>query len=506
MNRYTGAVARAFDTYVRDNPVVIRDLRTRMRGLGAFGLLIGYLLLVSIVMCVVFYSETGWGQTARVAAYSRIGSGMFIGLAWTQAIVLLLVIPGVISSAVSREYEKKTIEMVALSGLNSFLFVFGKLISALLYCLVLVVSTLPLAGICLMFGGISPEEIAVTYLLTVVFCFMMCSVGLYLSTVIGKTVGAVILFYAFNWFYVIHMGLIMAQIFSRGSMKSWSSLMIPANAAFSGMESATICGVPIPIAIITVVVQILVGVILLYAAAARVKHWRCERAGVLRTLLAGAFLLFAFLWFGDASLGASFGSSPSLSLTAFPLLVLSALIPFASVMATGPLRKASGQSMANYLFNAKNILKPDMSGAMSYVTVISLLTYVSAAIAFYMNVGPRTLGSLYGFYVAEQLFLLLAAVWLAASTGILFSALFRSRTVAAIMSLVVVGAACIAYYGQHSLRFSNIGSSWGPVVPPTTVWPDHLGLILASYVCFSVSGLCLALTDIALKKAGGVAE
>jgi len=476
-----------------------------MRGLGAFGLLISYLLLVSIVICIVFYVITDWGAATGITATKRIGSAMFIGLAWTQTIVLMIVIPGVISAAVSKEYEKKTIEMVALSRLNSFVFVFGKLVSALLYCLVLVISTLPLAGICLMFGGISPEEIAVTYLLTIVFCFMMCTVGLYLSTVVGKTTGAGLLFYTFNWFYLMQTGFVIAQIITRGSIKTWSALMIPANAAHSGMESATVCGVSIPLAIITVVVQLLTGVVLLYASAARVRHWRSERAEVLRILLLISFVVWATLGLGDSAFRTIFASSSGTSSSAAPMMVFGYLALLASIVATGPLRKPHGQSMMSYLFTAKNLLKPEMSGALTYVTVISLLTYMAASAAFYFNAGSGSLDPTYWSAALEQLMLVLAAVWLAASTGVLFSALFRSRTVAVIMSQVVVTVVGMIYYGQYAYRFLGPSFFNGYTVGRTD-WPDHVGIIVTSCLCFAISAACLALTDNALQKFGGVTE
>ncbi len=506
MNNLKGFLTSTFNTYIQDNPIVIRDLRTRMRGMGAFGLLIVYLLLIAIVMCIVFYATTDWGAATGISATSRIGSGMFTGLAWTQTIILMIVIPGVISAAVSKEYEKKTIEMVVLSRLNSFLYVFGKLISALLYCVVLVISTLPLAGICLMFGGISPEEIAVTYLLTIVFCFMMCSVGLYLSTVVGKTVGALLLFYVFNFFYLIQTGFVVVQIFSHGSLKIWSMLMIPANAAYSGMESAKICGVSIPLAVITVIVQILAGAVLLYASAARVKHWKTERAGILRVLLLVSFVVWALLGLGDSTFKVVLASSSGASSAAAPLAVLGHLLILASVVASGPLRRGPGQTMMSYLFTAKNLLKPDMSGAMTYVTVISLLTYMAASIAFYFNAGSGSLAPAYWSVIVEQLLLVLAAVWLAASTGVLFSALFRSRAVAVIMSIVVVLVAYMIYYGQYAFRYLRVSYYVGYSTPRPIVWPDHAGIIIMSCICLAISAGCLFFTDRALKQFGGVAE
>jgi hypothetical protein len=335
---------------------------------------------------------------------------------------------------------------------------------------------------------------------------MMCSIGLYLSTVVGKTTGAGLLFYAFNWFYLMQTGFVMAHLFSGGSIKTWSMLMIPANAAYSGMESAKICGISISIALITVVVQILVGVVLLYASAARVKHWRSERAGALRVLLLVSFVVFAILGLGDSAFRMFLASSSSKSSAASPLAILWYLVTLASVVATGPLRKAAGQTMMSYLFTAKNLLKPEMSGAMTYVTVISLLTYITASVAFYFNAGSGSLGPTYWSVVVEQLLLVLAVVWLAASTGVLFSALFRSRTVAVIMSQVVVAVVGRLYYGQYAFRFLGPSYFNRYTVTGHADWPDHVGIIITSCICFAISAGCLALTDSALKKFGGVAE
>jgi|GEM_PF-3483579 len=511
MSKSAGAIKRAFDVYIRDNPVVVKDLRTRMRGLGAYGLIIGYLLLISIVMCITYYTETGWRPTIRLSAAGTMGASLFTALAWTQSIVLMFAIPGVISSAIAREYENKTIEMLALSQMNSFLFVFGKLTSGLLYCLVLILSSLPLAGMCLMFGGISPEEIAITYLITISFCFMMCSTALYFSAILGKTIGAIMTYCIFCIFYLLQYmfdGLSLLMVIFQGDSKEpWSKLMLPALGASSSMDSATICGASIPMAVITVVLQTLIGTVLLCASAVKVKHWKSERTAIMRILLLITLVVFAVLGLGDHVLSACYGMSVGKMINVAPLAVLTSLVILSSIIGTGPIHKPCNSSILCYLFNPGNIFKPDLSGAIFYVTLASLLTYSAASLAFAVNpCAVPTSKNVYWMMILVQLPLVLSGVWLAACTGILFSAVFKNRVMAVIVSLSAVVIAVVAYVGTHTIFTSSEILFFTTASSKVSNWPDVPSIMIVSSVCIAISATCLALTSIALKKFGGVVE
>ncbi len=184
---------------VVDNPVVTRELRTRMRGRKGFMVMGGYVLFLGIVLLISYY--TMWIISARnlggmqTLVNVKLGQKLFMSLNWTQTILLALIIPSLTSGALTLELEKKTIEMLVLTRLTSGVVVLGKHLTGMLYALILLMCSLPLSGICLMFGGISPAEMVVTYLLLIAWTFLLSAIGVFWSSLFNRTAAAVLMTY-----------------------------------------------------------------------------------------------------------------------------------------------------------------------------------------------------------------------------------------------------------------------------------------------------------------------
>lgn len=281
--------------------------------------------------------------------------------------------------------------------------------------------------------------------------------------------------------------------------------MLPSWGASASMDSTVICGVSIPLAILAIVMQLLIGVVLLYASVAKIRHWRFEKAGVLRVLLLCLTVVYSILIMGGIPAG-SYGPTPSSMLV--PLGVLGFLPLLAVVIGTGPFRKPLNKSMFSYLFSLKSMLKPDLGGALSYMTVTTLLCYFAGAWAFKINsAGAIPLVS-YWPSILEQGIMVLSIIWLAVSSGIFFSALFRSRIIAAIMSLVVLVVLCIVFItaGPDELAGSIFRGPFSYSRPKSLHWPDHQLILSIIGVCTIISVPMLAYTGALQKKLGGVVE
>jgi ABC-2 type transport system permease protein len=161
-----------------------------MRGARSHWTLLTYVLVLSVVLFGVYFiiwnDATNGGGIANWAQ-RKVGQEMFIALTWVQMVLLALIGPSLTAGALTLEYEQQTIEMLSLTSLSTRNIVAGKAGAAVLYLWMLLASSLPLAGMCFVFGGISVSEVLVSYLLLGVWCLLGCTVGVFWSSMLTKT-------------------------------------------------------------------------------------------------------------------------------------------------------------------------------------------------------------------------------------------------------------------------------------------------------------------------------
>src|SRR6516165_6903756 len=130
--------------WLRDNPVLSRELLVNLRSPRAF---VMQLLYVAFLAAVVYFSwpagEGGAHQVSSGAA-QRLFELFFLG----QFFLVALVAPTFAAGSITGEKERKTYEMLLASPLKPNTILIGKLLSSLTYLVILIVSSLPLMIIC----------------------------------------------------------------------------------------------------------------------------------------------------------------------------------------------------------------------------------------------------------------------------------------------------------------------------------------------------------------------
>ena len=186
-----GRDARAF----RFNPVMIRELRGRMRGARAFVVLTVYLGLMSgfTALLYMFYTAT---QATGSAASGAVGRVLFVGLVGIELLLIIFIAPAFTAGAIAGERERQTYDLLRTTLLASPSFVIGKLESALGYILLLLFSAIPLQSIAFLFGGVNLTEIALAFVILAVTAVTLGTVGIYFSTVTPRSLTASVRAYA----------------------------------------------------------------------------------------------------------------------------------------------------------------------------------------------------------------------------------------------------------------------------------------------------------------------
>ncbi len=209
---------------LRQNPVTMKELRSRMRGRRAFVVLTIYLLAMSIFVTLIYASFAAsaggrYGPNARDA-----GKAVFMGVLAVEVFMVIFVGPSFTVGAVSGEKERQTFDLLRTTLLTGKSLVTGKLISALSYVFLLLLASIPLQSVAFLLGGISGLELVLSQVIIFVAAVTFALWGLYCSSIMRSTQAASVMTFAGALFLIAGIPFIvmLAGIFSGPVMAGMS--------------------------------------------------------------------------------------------------------------------------------------------------------------------------------------------------------------------------------------------------------------------------------------------
>ena len=523
-----------------DNPVVTKEFRTRMRGWKAFGVMGTYCLVMAAVLMIAYYfmaeeySRRGMSSSSVYTARVSIGRDLFVVLAWAQTILLTLIAPALSAGSVTQELERKTLEMLALSPLTAGRIVLGKQLADFMYTLILLACSLPLAGITLMLGGISPAEIGITFMLLAAWTFLLTCLGTMLSSLSKKTAIASLSSFGLSIIYLIYAsatGAALMMMSYRGVGMSHMSLnpfmlLCPAWGPYGALESATVCGVRVSIALASFTLHVAYGVLFLLVATSHVMHKPAERALPIRLMLIGITIYSTWLGVGSVQT-----PPQKVWLSTMGISLLAYMIVAAVFFSTGRIRKPLGQSMFSYAFSWRRVFKSDVGGAICFMLLWTAIHYACQGAAMHFQGKAQSLTFPHGYWTAYLRIgvSILAVVVGMTCVGILASSLVRARNSAAAL-VVLFAVVAFAGYGIIASYYA-FWRSMGNLHPNqallqlAALWPVtpilsaagtfskgdaprwiHSAWIITSLIYVLIGAASLLLAGKAHAKTGGVQE
>ncbi len=185
-----GIIAAADVRAYRTNPVMLKELRGRMRGMRAFIVLTVYLGLMSGFMALAYLTFTSLIGNGSSASAGRAGELLFIGVVGVEMLLIIFIAPAFTSGAITGERERQTYDLLRTTLLASPSFVIGKLESALSYILLLLLAAIPLQSLAFLFGGVSQAEVIIAFVILTVTAIALGTVGIYFSAAAPRTLSA----------------------------------------------------------------------------------------------------------------------------------------------------------------------------------------------------------------------------------------------------------------------------------------------------------------------------
>jgi hypothetical protein len=187
---WAGLALRADLQAFRVNPVMMKELRGRMRGVRAFAVITVYLGLMSGFTTLLYLVYSSVSRSSGSAAAGEIGRVLFLGVVGIELLLIIFIAPAFTAGAITGERERQTYDLLQTTLLATPSFVIGKLESALGYILLLLLSGIPLQSIAFLFGGVSELELVLSFVILMVTAVALGTVGIYFSAAMPRTLVA----------------------------------------------------------------------------------------------------------------------------------------------------------------------------------------------------------------------------------------------------------------------------------------------------------------------------
>jgi ABC-2 type transport system permease protein len=186
--------------------IMVKELRSRMRGRRAFIVLtvyLGILALITYGVYVVIAPNAGaigagiggGGFGGQANASALIGQTIFTLLSIFQLILVCFIAPAFTAGQISLEREKQTLDLLISTPMRPGAIVIGKLLAALAFVVLMIVAAVPITAIVLMYGGASVDDIVRQQLVLLATALALGAIGLFYSALLKRTQAATVLTY-----------------------------------------------------------------------------------------------------------------------------------------------------------------------------------------------------------------------------------------------------------------------------------------------------------------------
>ena len=176
--------------YVRENPVLQRELLTNLRMTRAFVLLFMYVALLGVVVWLAWPQEQRL-DLAQPTAAKRLVNLFFFG----QYMLASLMAPSFAAGAITGEKERMSYEMLLATPLRPGAIVLGKLFAALCHLGILMICSLPIVMLCLPLGGVSLYEVFAAYFGMIATVALFGMISLWASSYFQRTSASLVVSY-----------------------------------------------------------------------------------------------------------------------------------------------------------------------------------------------------------------------------------------------------------------------------------------------------------------------
>lgn len=172
------------------NPVLVKELRSRMRGRRTVIFLTLYLLFLAGMVSLIYLAFTSLRREFSITSAQDTGLAIFYSILIVQIFLVIIVSPALTTGSITSEKEHQTFDLIRTTTLTARSLILGKLLSALSFILILIITTIPLQSLVFLLGGISIEEFFISQLLILASAVSFSMFGIFSSAFARSTLMA----------------------------------------------------------------------------------------------------------------------------------------------------------------------------------------------------------------------------------------------------------------------------------------------------------------------------
>jgi len=317
-----------------ENPVLAKELRTRIRGTRSYWLIAGYVTALGIAVSIAYLS---WWTIDRMRGASPMGSqlghNIFLWVFYLQAFLITVIPPALTAGAITLEREQKTLELLAVSTLKGREVVMGKLLPGTLMMLLLLFISAPVGSLSSLFGGVAPMDLVTAYVALALYGFTLSTMGIFWSAINRGTAGSVVVTFAVVFVYLMLAG-VTATGLMRGmgagagatSAVPFAQTLTPFLILAVADRTVPVFGLNLPALVVPLVLYAMTGALFIAVASTKIEFLREDRSPWVRTLTLALSLTALFIALGNGWAFRALTSTPSLAdARVAAMLALSAL-------------------------------------------------------------------------------------------------------------------------------------------------------------------------------------
>jgi hypothetical protein len=182
---------RALTANIFDNPILLRELRRRMRGKALIWSIMIYIAIMTISTIIVLLAKSPPPGASismdTLRALHATGTQIFWWITGLQSLLVLIIAPTITAGMTTGEKERKTFDFLRVTTITRWMYVLGCFLSTSFYVGLALLCALPLISLSFLYGGVSLEKVVQTFFLLMAGSCVLSSFGLYISSVCERT-------------------------------------------------------------------------------------------------------------------------------------------------------------------------------------------------------------------------------------------------------------------------------------------------------------------------------
>lgn len=189
------------------NPVLARELRTRMAGRMTWILLTVYLMLLGGILYIAYAAESASSNDPffvdSPTRFASAGRSMFEYVVLFMLLLVLFLVPGFTSGAIAGERERQTLVPLQVSLLRPWQIVLGKVTASFAFLALLVVAAAPFLGVAYLIGGVTVSTVVQGVAVVLFVGLVLACLTVACSTIFRRVQVATVMAYAVVLFLLV---------------------------------------------------------------------------------------------------------------------------------------------------------------------------------------------------------------------------------------------------------------------------------------------------------------